>query len=273
MSSLRLLHTGIWTRPGTSGRTVALVGGMHGDEPEGAVAIQALVDDPSPLAGCPHRILLILGNPDALALGTRHTPDGEDLNRLFGPHIPQGSSPETTRAHLLRALLKDVDRLLDIHTTQHPIQPLAVCRDSPAHLAALAGLGLRHAVVGADRIYGRTMLADWVDGQGGVGLTVEAGQSGTPEASAMARSISASFFASTPAGDAPQVFEIQAPLPSPGAGLRFVRNLANGDGIKAGEILGHSAAGELLSPQDATIFLPREEAEPGTPCMLLAVLR
>jgi predicted deacylase len=280
MSSLTPIDEGIWARPGTSGQTLALVGGMHGDEGEGAAVIEALVEDPSPLAACPHHVLLVLGNPEALALGTRHTPDGEDLNRLFGAEPSLGDSPEARRARTLRSRLAGVDRLLDIHTTQRPIRPLAVCSNSPDHLAALARLGLSQAVVGAERIYGRTMLADWIDARGGVGLTVEAGQSGTQEAAHTAHAVAMAFLAdgapgitAQAGGGSTQVFQIEAPLPCPGPGLRFVRDLPNGAHIKRGELLGHSEAGALRAPRDAIVFLAREHAEVGAPCMLLATAR
>ena len=106
---------------------------------------------------------------------------------------------EAARAEVLRRHLEEANFLADLHQTHHPIPPLAVLRDSPKHfdLAARAGVGM--AVLGAERIYGDTLLADFVNRQGGVAITLETGQAGTTEACDVARSAMDRLLAATPA--------------------------------------------------------------------------
>lgn len=71
---------------GEGPRTVLLIGGIHGDEPQGEAVIAGLLADveakPGLLAG--HRLLAIpVANPDGTALATRQNARGVDLNRNF----------------------------------------------------------------------------------------------------------------------------------------------------------------------------------------------
>ena len=275
MASIEEIHPGIWYRPG-EGDPVAVVGGVHGDEPEGAQVVRELCDPAHPTwkRALPNPVWLLLGNPEALRLGARHSEAGEDLNRLFGPEsIADSANPERERATLIREVLAPVRRLVDLHQTMQPIPPLAVIPDSPLHLEHAARLGVEAVVVGAHRIYGETLLAGLIDRQGGVGLTVETGQSGQPEALEVARRVAARFLgAQTPSVPLP-TYEILRAIPSPAPGLRFLRPLRNGSEVRPGEILGTSEAGDFQLDEGGFVFLPREGAAPGEPCLLLARLR
>lgn len=95
---------------GAGPRTVLFIGGLHGDEPQGATVIAKLLAEieaePAIVAG--HRLLAVpVANPDGAARATRQNARGVDLNRnfptrwrksrpgrYFGGHQPL-SEPET----------------------------------------------------------------------------------------------------------------------------------------------------------------------------------
>ncbi len=85
---------------------VALITGIHGDEPEGLPHVAALLDA---LADAPARVRVLEDiSPDGTARGTRHTASGVDPNRNwparnFTPAADRGprplSEPEVAAAH------------------------------------------------------------------------------------------------------------------------------------------------------------------------------
>jgi predicted deacylase len=289
---------GASAKGGPGRHRIAIVGGIHGDEPDGAAVVQEMAER-GEAPGDGLELLLVVGNPAALRVGRRCTDGGADLNRMFGetggPASPVragapaggGECSERTRAQELRPLLAGLDLLLDLHQTRRPIPPVSVVPDSEAHLALAAALGLETAVVGAERIYGERFLASEVDRRGGIGLTVETGMAGSDEARQTARELARRFIALAAqglvaqTGTAPRplrVYALEDSLLCPGPGLRFARALDNATAVRDGELLGtwDGASGEsggrreLRAPRDAVIFLPREHAAPGEPCMLLA---
>lgn len=268
----------VWRHVGRGAR-LGLVGSVHGDEPAGAEVIRELVDSRD--GGWGHEVweegpdadvTLAIGNPRALELGMRGTLGGRDLNRLFGETEPDGDTYEEERARRLRAELAAVRRLVDLHQTACPTPPLAVGPSDPDHLAFAAALGLEVVVAGVEEVYGGAMVSEWIDRRGGLGLAVETGAKGTPEALAVAREVARRLVSGARAepGAKVRVYQVEEALPSPGPGLRFLRPLGNTSPVRAGEVLGISASGEVRVPRDGAVFLPRESALPGEPCLLLA---
>jgi N2-acetyl-L-2,4-diaminobutanoate deacetylase len=98
------------------GPAVLVVGGTHGDEFEGQMAVSRLCReiDPENIQGT--LILLPLHNVLACHAGTRHTPgDGSDLNRLYGQS--GGPGPAQTIARFVENfLLPQVDWVIDLHS-------------------------------------------------------------------------------------------------------------------------------------------------------------
>ena len=268
------LGPGLWRRRG-DGPRLAVVGGMHGDESAGAAIIEILRrGEPALWQRAPRAdVTLAIGNPEALRLGERQTPAGTDLNRLFGEDPGRGETYEHGRAAALREALRGVELLVDLHQTTCTTPPVAVAPDSDSHLRFAAALGVQNLVTGMASLYGGTMLSEWVDAQGGIGLTVETGQKGSAEAEGAAYEIIRRFL--TAGSSAPRtagrirVYRFAAPLPCPGPGLRFTRRLGNTSRIRQGEVLGTWDGGELCAAADGSVFLPREDAPEGAPCLLL----
>ena len=219
-------------------------------------------------------LTLAIGNPLALDQGTRFSAGGRDLNRIFESQDADSNDYEGARAALLKESLGHAEVLLDLHQTSCTTPPVAVIKDSPAHLRTAAALGIAHAVVGIETVYTGTMLSRWFDGQGGLGLTVETGQKGREEARAAAYELVRRFLtagaSASASGGRIRRYRLRRAWLSPGADLQFSRALGNTARVQAGEIIGHTAAGPLTCDEDSTVFLPREGVDPGRPCMLLA---
>ena len=101
---------------GRDGPTALLIGGSHGDEYEGPIALQRLAAtlDPAEMTG--RAIVLPILNLPAFRAGRRTSPiDGGNLNRLF-PGRPDGTVTEKIAHFVSVELLPRADLVLDIHS-------------------------------------------------------------------------------------------------------------------------------------------------------------
>lgn len=98
---------------------VAIVGGIHGDEPCGVRAIDRLVEE-DPDVDRP--IKLIVANEKALAEETRYV--DRDLNRAF-PGDPNADAHEVRLAHHLAAEIRECTTIA-LHSTQSYDEPFAL---------------------------------------------------------------------------------------------------------------------------------------------------
>ena len=101
---------------GAEGPTTLILGGMHGDEYEGPVAIDALAHTVNTDALVGRLILLPALNLPAVMAGTRVTPDdGLNLNRVF-PGDPLGSLTQRIAHWLSDTMMPQSDHILDLHS-------------------------------------------------------------------------------------------------------------------------------------------------------------
>ena len=98
---------------------VAIIGGIHGDEPCGPVAIERLVAE-SPAVRRP--VKLIVANEEALDAGVRFL--DEDLNRAFPGDVDAESHERRLAAALSRELRGCTT--LSLHSTQSYAEPFAL---------------------------------------------------------------------------------------------------------------------------------------------------
>ena len=108
------------------GPVLAITAAIHGDELNGMSIIHHLAygddhisetkDDrinPKKLNGT--LIMLPMLNPEGVLLGTRETPDGRDMNRIF-PGKKDGNQAQRIANIIFEAITKYSDYLIDIHT-------------------------------------------------------------------------------------------------------------------------------------------------------------
>lgn len=99
-----------------SGPTVAILGGVHGDEYEGVIAALSLAKNlPNELIS--GRVLITSpAHPASWNWGKRNSPiDGADLARVF-PGKPDGSATEQVAHMLTEQVIKGADVLIDLHS-------------------------------------------------------------------------------------------------------------------------------------------------------------
>jgi len=133
ISAYRAGNTGVdyvhSIRSGSTGPAVAITAIVHGNEPCGAIALAWLLEhDIRPARGS---LTLAFVNIEAYARFDPADPNAtrwvdEDLNRVWAPEVLDGPrrSVELERARELRPVVEGIDLLLDIHSMQHPTEPL-----------------------------------------------------------------------------------------------------------------------------------------------------
>lgn len=171
----------------STGVTLVVVGGVHGNEPTGILAAQRVLDTlndehPSAFNG---RLIALRGNIAAL---THRDPETRyirhDLNRLFTDEqiaLPASTSPEHAEMQELLATLRAIRAqseqmiVIDLHTTSADMPPVVVLEDSiPARRLARRMplpiyLGFEEELSG--------LLMDRVTSElGAVSMVVEGGQ-------------------------------------------------------------------------------------------------
>ncbi len=191
-------------RNGT-GPTALLVGGVHGDEYEGPIALSELVRQVDPTEMHGRLIVLPSLNAPAVKVGRRTSPiDNLNLARAF-PGDPDGTPTQQIAHYVGRELLPRADFVLDLHAggsslgimtaalLRHHEDPDLVARSE----AALRSFGAPLALAGAPG-EGRTLIATAVRLHK-VAFAVELGCGGrvSPAALEIARAGLAGFLAHT----------------------------------------------------------------------------
>ncbi len=130
-------------------RKVAIVGGTHGNELTGVYAIEKFVKFPDLLNRYSFEVMTLLANPPAVAANRRYI--DRDLNRSFDNEDLANSTLtdyEATRAKEIATALKDVDLIIDLHssTAQMRLTILPSSTD-PFNLRLSAYLSELHADV------------------------------------------------------------------------------------------------------------------------------
>lgn len=165
-----------------SGPTVLLMGGNHGDEYVGQVAVLRLMQELKLEHIQGRLIMLPVLNPPAAGAATRLSPmDGKNFNRCF-PGNPAGSVSEIMADFLTRELIPRAEVVIDLHAGGRGVafHPCAHMHwvDDPAQrarmAAATAAFGSDLAFLYAD-VAGVGLLPTEVEGQGKTMVSTEFG--------------------------------------------------------------------------------------------------
>lgn len=100
---------------GGDGPTALVVGGVHGDEPEGQIAALRLARETSADEVLGRLILVPCASPEASLAYTRLWPSGANFNRSF-PGSPDGPPDEQLADFFTRFLFPRVDVVIDMHS-------------------------------------------------------------------------------------------------------------------------------------------------------------
>lgn len=149
-----------------TGPTVLLMGGNHGDEYEGQIALSRLIRNLEPRAVQGRVIILPMTNTPAAMAGTRTSPlDGGNLNRTF-PGAADGGPTAMIADYVERVLLAMADGVVDLHSggrTLHYLPSALVITEpgQPPDAKALAAVRAFAAPIGYVTAAGdsRTLLA------------------------------------------------------------------------------------------------------------------
>ncbi len=274
-------HTGVpfvWSfESGRPGPHVMIAGLTHGNEPAGQAAVLRLVEEGvRPLSG---RLTLALVNPAAAAAGRRFV--DRDMNRLWRDDWldGDGSSVEAARGRELRPIVRQVDVLLDLHTTAFVARPFFVI----AELAKTRALADRMAWPPTQQLmpggcvdgrhltdYGR--FADPDDPA--VAVTVECGTHDATASAGVAHAVARRFLevANGPGPARPNVSieRFRTGEPCIARTDRFALRIPTTGfvGVRKGDVVAMDGDRPVIAPADLVIVSPRPDPKAGQTAFL-----
>jgi len=195
---------------------VAVVGGIHGDEPCGPLAIERLrAEEPA----VERPVKCIIANEEALAAGQRYL--DADLNRVF-PGDPDAAAHEKRLAHDLAREIQGCTTLA-LHSTQSTPRPMGVIRSVDEVARAIYPRLPVDVLIETDA-HTEGRLVEYPHT-----IEVECGLQGTDEAAENGYDLVRAFLAATGALPAPEaddrldipdservdVYRLRRPIPKP----------------------------------------------------------
>ncbi len=266
---------------------VLIVGSIHGDEPCGRAAIEALLDEARRGALPIERgtVITLHGNPTASDAHARTSPGGVDMNRLFDFRFERELNrdlwrEEHHRALALRPLLRSVDVGLDVHSARAPTPPFAICMSARGSLDLASRLGVAYVTVGWDGpgLIGHQVVLSELSRRDRPGVAVECGSHDDPRTDETARAIVRRFLTATgvldaspdDAGERPTVLRLRDAIRRPGSSFRFERPIAGLDQLAAGEVVGSDGNVEVRMRRECYALMPNDEVAVGEDMLYLA---
>jgi predicted deacylase len=257
---------------------LALVAGIHGDEYDGILALQGVVQDVAAdlLAGS--LLVIPVANPLAFSAAARHTPeDGRDLNRVF-PGNPKGTVTERLASLLCDNVLIASDLIFSLHGARatSTLLPWMEFLDVPGELGARSLAAARASgfarLVALPPLPGRLMTAmaargiPVIEGElGGRGEATSANVSAYRNSvERVAQHLGVLHGTLNEMLPEPQLWDLHE-ITSPAAGI-FLSNVELGASVWQGDVLGRvfDDAGDELAviraPVDATVAGMRAHA-------------
>jgi succinylglutamate desuccinylase len=257
------------------GPQVVIVGGTHGDEPCGPQAIKKILPSLSLIRGS---VTFVHGNPRALEKKVRFTE--ANLNRMFRHDSylseEKKKSYEYQRSRELWSLYLSADALLDIHSSESPEStPFAICTERSRAIAECMPFPIVSWGWDAIEPGGSD---DFMDTHGKIGVGVECGYDNDPEASARAETAIYSFLSSMNLIDyqaRPSTILAQRLIHvtyahMPKTNFTRVREFADFESIRAGELIGMDGIKEERAPRDGCLVFVRNRKAPGQEAYIFA---
>lgn len=278
---------------GVDGPTIVLIGGVHGNEPAGVVAIRRVLAELHarrlPLRG---KVVGLLGNPGALDRKRRFMT--RDLNRGWSrPTLSalshgygSGREDEAQRG-LLHALAPFLDdpkgspiTFLDLHSTSGPGAPFACIADVKRNYTVARALPIP-VILGIEEMLDGSLLGFLCD-LGHAGIAIEGGQNDDP--STVLRHEAAAWIAMVAAGALREADVNDIETHRRGLGRtakrlpRFVEvrhrhattlddgfvmepGFSSFEPVRAGEVLARDRRGEIRAVEDGFVLMPRYQVQ------------
>jgi len=229
---------------------LAVVAGIHGDEPCGVRAVERiLAEDPA----VERPVKFIIANEEALEAGVRFLE--EDLNRAF-PGDPDGDTHESRLAHELAREVQGCT-VLALHSTQSYAEPIAVIDTVDEIARSLAPLLPVDVLIETDNHTDGRLI------EHAHTIEVECGLQGTDQAAENGYWLVRAFLAAanvlapptaedrlaTPERSEVRVFRLEGPIPKP-PGKEYEVVVPNFEKVEAGERFA-IADGAALTAEEA----------------------
>lgn len=279
---------------GRPGPTCVLLGGLHGNEPAGPVAIAGVLDrlraERAPLRG---RVVGLVGNLAALRAQRRYL--GRDLNRgwsreevrtLLDPGSARTLPEDDEQRQMLRAIAPLLARaeepvvFLDLHSTSGDSPPFTCMADVLRNRSIGLALPLP-LILGIEEILDSTLLGYFCD-LGHVAVAVEGGRSDDP--ATVANHEAAAWIALVAAGALPEAAVpdlarqrarlVEAARGRPGVvEIRHRHVVRDGDGfemrpgfasfmpVRRGQPVADDHDGPVACPEDGLMLMPRYQGQ------------
>jgi predicted deacylase len=264
---------------GLPGPQVLITALVHGNEYAGALALDAFLHSGlQPTAG---RITAIFCNVAAFARFNLTQPDAsryldEDFNRVWGPHVLDGSptTAERARAQQILPYVQRATHLLDLHSMHEPAPPLLVTGLLPRNVAFAQALGSGvQAIIDSGHADG-VRLRDhgtFADPAGNrIALLLEAGQHWQASSLQVSRNVFMRFLVAAgalsrgqvpadwclPDAPAAQAVEVTHRVVAQSMDFAFTNPFTGGETIAtAGTVIAHDAGQPICTPYDHCVLV------------------
>ena len=257
-------------RSGRPGPTVAIFGGVHGDERAGIEVVTSLRTELSIARGTVH---LVHANPPAMAARQRML--AKNLNRVF-VRGNQGTAPEDARARELMRLMDTCDGLLDLHEHHQPgTGPFLICERPVLAVAKAIGapiisFGWTAAEIGGTEGY--------MHEQGKVGIGYESGPATrTKENIPRARGAVDRFLSALgltdeqlePMATAERFIEVERTVMRHAEEYELARDFRMFEPLRPGELIARQGGVDDFAGSGELIVFPKADPPPGTEAYLV----
>lgn len=275
-------------RPGPDAVLVALT---HGNELCGAIALDTLLKaETAPIRGS---LTLIFANIDAALSFDPLAPEqsryvDEDFNRVWDPTTLEGTrcNSELTRARELRPFIDRADLLLDLHSMQHPTEPLALAGSHAKGAEMARRIGLPAAIVMDKGHSSGRRLRDYGPFDDPTSqkaaVLIECGQHWEKSSADVALQVTRRFLAAYELADIPtpppatpqRVITVTDAITMGHEKFRFTEAFVGMEIIeKAGTIIAYDGAKPITTPYDnCVLIMPTRNLRPGLTAVRLGRL-
>lgn len=276
----RISASADWPKP-----YVGVGGSMHGDEPCGSQAIARITAafDRGELEPMKGTVFLVHANPKATSMGRRHTPGGDDLNRLWDFDFTETLREEAWgyehhRVLELKEVLGELDVFLDLHSARISTPPFGVSNGEQPIDGIARQIGISYLVQSwyglADKvIIGFLKLA------GVPALSVECGAHDDPDIIGTAERIAMSFLRVTGAidggkpahGSEVKTVHVLERITKPSKEFTFGSPWTGFQQLEPGTLVGRDRVTEIRVGRPCYAVLPNADVDVGDDVIYLAV--